>query len=117
MIMLAALALAQATPAPPPLTVREPVTMVGAGAQMCRTWSRHSAGSMVRMNDIQWAQGFFSGANLQAVLGGARSVLAPTEDMTALVTRIDDYCRAHPDNHVSEGAQEIWQELVARPRT
>jgi hypothetical protein len=118
MIMLAALALAQASaPAASQPTGTEGITMVGAGAQLCRTWSRHTSQSgMVRMNDIQWVQGFLSGANLQATLQTRRSVLLPTDDFNALVARVDTYCAANPDKRASEGAQALWEELVARPR-
>jgi hypothetical protein len=88
--------------------------MIGAGGASCGTWTKDrgspQAHSLAAI-DVSWVTGFLSGIGY---VGGAESD-DPLQGMDAegVAGWIDNYCRAHPIEHIKDAAAAFF---AAHPR-
>jgi hypothetical protein len=87
--------------------------VIGAGAVSCGTWTKersdpqaHSLASI----DVNWVLGFLSGIGYAGV-GGDNPLRGM--DNEGVSGWIDNYCRAHPIDHISGAAAAFYE---AHPR-
>ena len=88
----------------------------GAGAVSCGKWTQDRRDSVPLAGALEsWVQGFISAANGAMAQPGAPMFdwAADTND-EGVFAWIDNYCAAHPLNHVSTAADAMFGELMAR---
>ena len=77
----------------------------------CETWTTaRKAGSAAQLES--WALGFVSGFNFYSP--DSRGDIAPNTDAKALLSWVDQYCRAKPLDNVLHATTKLVRELKAR---
>jgi hypothetical protein len=88
------------------------VTILGSGVYTCGKWvaERESDGKPLLVK-WGWVLGYLSGL----ASASQRDVLAPV-DADSIALWMDNYCRAHPLDHVEFAARTLFDELSARAK-
>ena len=79
----------------------------GVGTMPCETWTAVRPDHLAHRVELeQWVLGFFSGVGF----AGAGNPLSE-RDAKAIWAWIDNYCQAHPHDHIAEAAAALDFEL------
>ena len=91
------------------------VHMVGIGNRSCGSWIQARRQNPEQAHLLEsWVGGYLSGANSIIAPATKRDVLSGGIDAEGLWAWIDNYCRAHPLDSVSEAADQLAADLVRR---
>ena len=81
-------------------------TVYGAGTSSCAEWTEARQGERW-FGTGQWVLGFVSAVNQY-------SKETPTQtDARSMASRVDAYCRAHPEDDISDAARELVEYLLS----
>ena len=84
------------------------------GAISCGVWLRDRLGDDARIADEAWVSGFITGMNagIGAALGSDKLLqVGRGTDAAGMFSWIDNYCRAHPLDHLARAAETLWDTL------
>jgi hypothetical protein len=86
-----------------PLAHADEVTTYGAGLKSCRAYTaaRDEGTSASEVDFIDWLSGYFSAVNRTS---NHRNNILGLTDLKLVLERLDNHCRARPEEHVAEAA-------------
>jgi hypothetical protein len=85
-----------------PLARADAITTYGAGLKSCQSYLEARGGSMAdEANFVDWLSGFFSAVNRTST---HRNNILGLTDVKMALERLDNTCRARPDQHFAEAA-------------
>ncbi|HKA31792.1 MAG TPA: hypothetical protein VKH64_01155 [Candidatus Binatia bacterium] len=85
------------------------ITTVGAGGDTCKQWTQAIKEPSARYQYRQWIFGFISGYNWR---DSSKQVVPP--DSTALLSWVDEFCKANPDAPIYIAASRLAR-LMEKP--
>ena len=89
------------------VVMKPPAEASGVGTMPCETWTAVQPDHLAHRVELeQWVLGFFSGVGF----AGAGNPLSE-RDAKAIWAWIDNYCQAHPHDHIAEAAAALDFEL------
>ena len=85
----------------------------GEGNFNCPTYvSERQINGAKLYSSISWVQGFISGMNYQRALGeDSHSLLGQDLPAAAMVSWLENYCRANPQDYLADAAEALVREL------
>jgi hypothetical protein len=90
------------------------ITVRGEGNASCNAWTReHAIRSNRQRDQDSWILGYVNAAASMLELPDVEDVSAPFHNAD-LITWIDDYCNAHPDDPVIRAADALMRDLARR---
>ena len=90
------------------------ITVRGEGNASCNAWTReHAARSNRQRDQDSWILGYVNAAASMLEIPTVEDVSAPFHNAD-LITWIDDYCSAHPDDPVIRAADALMRDLARR---
>ena len=90
------------------------ITVRGEGNASCNAWTReHAARSNRQRDQDSYILGYVNAAASMLEIPTVEDVSAPFHNAD-LITWIDDYCNAHPDDPVIRAADALMRDLARR---
>jgi hypothetical protein len=92
------------------------ITVRGEGYASCNMWTQeHTIRSRRQPVQDSWILGYVNAASSMLDLPDVEDVSAPFHNAD-LITWIDDYCSAHPDEPLIRAADALMRDLARRAR-
>jgi hypothetical protein len=94
--------------------------IIGVGISSCGSWTQARQTPRKDLAIIQWVFGYISSANTFAPRFVGNEEVAPLPDYIegldadALTASVDNYCREHPLDQISDAAKNLVMELELR---
>jgi len=82
------------------------ITTVGAGGDTCKQWTQAIKEPSARYQYRQWIFGFISGYNWR---DSSKQIVPP--DSTALLSWVDEFCKANPDAPIYIAASRLARQM------
>ena len=86
---------------------------LGYGNNLCNSWTKDAKTELLHYQHEAWLLGFLSGYNWHS-MGNPSGDVIRDEDTSALVAWVDNYCYAHPLDHIVLAADQLIDELRRR---